>query len=141
MRTINIKGVAAVHEVASTIEGYGETLVLLDAEIDASVLVRPDRDFTELTFRGEDVETASVTIERAEDAGDAGLRPATVTWSSSSSRSTGYAASAATARLLMFATDVAQQLTEWAARGDLDRVNRAQAESYGRQLADPSREV
>lgn len=118
MQTISIKSISAAHEVASTIEGYGETLVLLDPEVDASVQIRPNRDITEIEFRGEYVSTARVSIERPD-----GERRAKVTWSSSGSRDEGCGSAAATATLLVFAVAVARTLDDWAERGQLARLS------------------
>lgn len=118
MKTIGIKSIAAAHEVAGVIEGYGETLVLLDAEIDGSTLIRPNREFTEIELRGEYVSTARVSIERPD-----GDRRTRVTWSSSDSRGEGCGAAAATANLLAFAVAVARILDDWAERGQLPRLS------------------
>lgn len=122
MQTINITSIGAASTVASTIEGYGGPLVLADPEVGATVLLRADREYTEIEFRGDFVSTARVMIERPHVDPHRGLTGTTVTWSSSDSRTVGCGDAIATARLLAFAGEVARVLDDWVEEGQLSRL-------------------
>ena len=141
MKTISMNAVAAAHEVASTIEGYGDPRGIVVTDGEASFQVLANRGYNSMRLATDDYRSAEVTVQRAEVNLRGALDPATVTWSSSSSDARGAEDAGATARLLVFATQVATTLQDWAARGDLNRINAEQMAAYGRELSDPSREV
>lgn len=126
--TISITAVAAVHEVASTLEGYRDPVVLdLDGAQCVVNPLGPYVDQVELRLAGPRFRTASVTIERArrDSWGEGELTRSRVSWGSSSSGSKGHEDAVATAVLLTFAAQVAALIDDWAERGQLSRLAEA----------------
>lgn len=123
-QTINIKALAAEHNFAQLIEGFGggeprQTVVLsLD---DLSADVRVGSDFVEVRIPG----AATVTIERPTCPwpGEP-VTPARVGFSSSSSNDRGYKGAHLTAQVLEFAAGVAAILDLWATTDQLPRLTR-----------------
>ena len=123
MKSLSMNAVAAAHAVAAAIEGYGEE-IRLSYEPGAAVVVVPvGGHYTELRLDGDGVRSARVTIERPElEWNGTDVKPTRVSWSSSSSSSSGARDALATADLLRFACAVAGILDGWATRGELPRL-------------------
>lgn len=120
MNQISIQAVAAAHTVASTIEGFGEPVEVVDRETGATCVVPPlgeFADYCELNLQTGGGDGARVTIERPRRAFGSTVKPAEVTWPSS-----GRSDARSMCRLLDFAVRVAEQLDVWAAAGQLPRL-------------------
>jgi hypothetical protein len=134
MQTISLNAIAAAQTVAQTIEGFGDPDGITVVSGENTALIRPCGewcDHVEVRLGG----SANVSIDRpAKGALNGNVIPASVRWSSSDSNGSLEDAKA-TVELLAFATQVADQLNEWADRGELPRLlppaERATAETHG----------
>lgn len=122
MTTLSITALAADHNFASMIEGFGvepgESAQLTVDDVTTSVRVGYD----DIEIRFQDAATVTITRPIQHWNGE-WVRPATVTHSSSDSNDEGITAAARTAQVLAFAVRVAQQLNAWAEAGELPRLN------------------
>lgn len=120
MTTITLNGIAAAHTVASAIAGHGQDFELVHGDT-ASGQVRADREYTELRLTADGTwASCTVTIERPSTRYGS-PSPAAVSFSSAASGTTdtvGFARRSAD--LIAFAAQVAEQLNEWAAAGQLN---------------------
>jgi hypothetical protein len=121
MTTISVTALAADHNFASAIEGFGvEPGKSVELTFDGtSTRVRVGSDIVGIHFE----DAATVEIERPTRDWDGTLQRATVTHSSSDSRDRGVKAAIRTATVLAFAARVAEQLDKWAFAGELPRLN------------------
>lgn len=130
---LSLSSIGTVHAIAEQIESPPRTTTDLQLEIrepvHAVITISAGRDFTELRALREvgpsltEWVGSSVTIQRPEvDHWNAGqVKPAELSWSSASSRST-LDDAVVTAKLLTVAVMVAQELDRWARDGELERI-------------------